>query len=108
MQVLGLVCDSNPKKGVGYAMPLANYTLPDFLARCALSLLNSQTSPHDASDPARLTLSRAQCKNGVHSHADSRAFRMDTSLFVSAAVYFAVHLCTNCMHRSPLHTESSA
>ncbi len=55
MQVLGLVCDSNPKKGVGFAMPLANYTLPDFLARCALFLLNSRDSRHDASDPGRLT-----------------------------------------------------
>lgn len=49
MQVLGLVCDSNPHKGVGYAMPLANYTLPVFLARCAL-FLNSQSSQHDAFD----------------------------------------------------------
>ena len=62
MQVLGLVRDSNPNKGVGYAMPLANHTLPDFLARCALSLLNSQTSWHDPSDPASLTLSMASAR----------------------------------------------
>lgn len=41
MQVLGLVRDSNPKKGIGFAMPLAAHNLKEYLSGFALFLSQS-------------------------------------------------------------------
>ena len=43
--------DSNPQKGVGFAMPLAAHNLKEYLSGSALLL-----SQDDASGPAGLTL----------------------------------------------------